>query len=1067
MSLFFIDRPVFAWVIGLILMLVGGVAVTQLPIAQYPTIAPPEISITVTYPGASAQTVDDTVVRPIQQQMSGLDGLEYISSTTQASGVMEIDLTFKQGTDPNVAQVQVQNKLSLATATLPQEVTQQGIRVTKATKNFMMIVGFVSTDGSMTGRDLSDYVASNVQAPLSRVVGVGDYTLFGSEYALRIWLDPGKLYNYALTVGDVIAAVSAQNVQVSSGELGGLPSVDGQRLDATIIGPTRFQSPAEFETILLKTETNGSRVLLRDVARVELGSQNYSTLSSYNNAPATAIALKLAPGANQLATEAAVRARLKELEAFFPPGMKTVYPLDTEPFITLSIEEVVKTLVEAIVVVFFVMYVFLQNFRATLIPTIAVPVVLLGTFGVLATLGYSINTLTMLAMVLAVGLLVDDAIVVVENVERVMREQGLSPRDATRKSMQEISGALIGIALVLTAVFLPMAFLSGSTGVIYRQFSVTIVSSMVLSVLVALILTPALCATLLEPAQGHGGETKKVPAPFRLFNRGFDWGTKRYAGGVSRMIAHSWWSMLGFLVLVFGLVLLFVKLPSGFLPDEDQALLFGQVTLPPGSTAEQTAAVNKKVVDYLLTDEKENVSSVLAVVGFNFGGQSQNAGFLAVSLKDWSLRTKESQSGAAVAGRLMAHFGGSREAQIFAVQPPAVQELGNATGFDMELVDRGNVGHAALLAARNQLLGMAAQDPRVVGVRPNGVEDAPQYQLVVDRQKANALGVAPADINTLVEGAFGSTYVNQFMRAGRVKQVYVQGEATDRMLPDDLGAWYLRNAGGTMVPFSAIATGKWLVGSQKVEGYNGDTSFEILGQPGPGQSSGTAIAAMTELTKKLPPGVGFEWTGLTFEEQQAGSQTIALYGISFIVILFCLAALYESWSIPLAVVLVTPLGILGAVGATLLRGLDNDVYFQVGLLTTVGLATKNAILIVEFAKASFDAGASLLDAALHAAKERLRPILMTSLAFVVGVFPLAIAGGAGAASRVAIGTALVGGMVTATVLALFFVPLFFVVVLKVFRVKRKMAGAASASEPTDREARTHAHTTVSAHAVAS
>jgi multidrug efflux pump len=1039
MSAFFIERPVFAWVIGLILMLVGGVEIFQLPISQYPIIAPPQISITVTYPGASAQTVADTVVRPIQQQMSGLDGLEYISSSTQSSGSMEIDLTFKQGTDVNIAQVQVQNKLSLAEATLPTEVTQQGIRVTKATKNFMMILGFISPDGSMSAQDINDYVASNIQAPLSRVTGVGDYTLFGSEYAMRIWLDPGKLFKYSLTVGDVITAIAAQNVQVSSGELGGLPASQGQRLDATIIGPTRFETTGEFETILLKVSTNGSQVLLRDVARIELGAQTYSTVASYNNAPAAGMALKLAAGANQISTESAVRAEMTKLEAFYPAGLKTVYPLDTEPYITLSIEEVVKTLAEAIVLVFAVMYIFLQNFRATLIPTIAVPVVLLGTFGVLAVLGYSINTLTMLAMVLAVGLLVDDAIVVVENVERVMAEEHLSPRDATRKSMGQISGALIGIALVLSAVFLPMAFLSGSTGVIYRQFSVTIVSAMILSVLVALILTPALCATLLK--QHQPGKEKKVSGPFRWFNKGFDWLNRRYTGGVGRMIAGSVWSMLAFVLITGGMSLLFLQLPSGFLPDEDQGLLFGQVTLPPGSTAEQTEAVNKRVVEYLLTAEKDNVASSFSVVGFNFGGQAQNAGFLAVSLKDWSVRPLASQSGAAIAGRLMAHFAGDREAQIFAFQPPAVMELGNATGFDMELIDSGNLGHAKLLAARNQMLGMAAQDKRVMAVRPNGIEDAPQYQLVVDRQKANALGVNTSDINTLIAGALGSTYVDQFMRDGRVKQVYVQGDAKSRMLPDDLAAWYLRNAAGSMVPFSAIATGKWLIGPQKVEGYNGSTSYELLGAPASGGSSGTAIKAMAELASRLPKGVSYEWTGLSYEQQQAGSQTLALYAISAVVILLCLAALYESWPIPFAVLLVVPLGVVGAVGATFIQGLDNDVYFQVGLLTTVGLAIKNAILIVEFAKEFYETGATLREAAIHAARERLRPILMTSLAFVCGVFPLAIASGAGAASRIAIGTAVVGGMITATVLAVFFVPVFFVTVLSLFRVKRKQRAA--------------------------
>jgi len=1032
MSDFFIGRPVFAWVLGLVLMLVGGLAIFQLPVAQYPSIAPPQIAITVVYPGASAQTVADTVVRPINQQMSGLDGLEYISSTAASSGAMEIDLTFAQGTDPNIAQVQVQNKLSLAEANLPVEVTQQGIKVTKSVKNFMLIIGLISTDGSMSAQDITDYIASNLQDPLSRVSGVGDFTLFGSEYAMRIWLDPDKLYKYALTAGDVTTAIAAENIQVSSGELGGLPSAKGQRLDATIIGPSRFETPKQFEDILLKVNTNGSQVLLRDVARVELGAQSYSTSALINNKPGGAIALKLAAGANQLSTETAVRAQLARLQRYFPPGLEIVYPLDTEPFITLSITEVVKTLFEAVGLVFVVMYIFLQNFRATLIPTIAVPIVLLGTFGVLSVVGYSINTLTMLAMVLAVGLLVDDAIVVVENVERVMAEENLSPVDATRKSMGEISGALVGIALVLSAVFLPMAFLGGSTGVIYRQFSITIVSAMVLSVLVALILTPALCATLLKPKMP--GKTEQF-RPFAWFNSGFAWTNLHYAGGVTRMIGASLWSMLAFALIAACMVLLYTRLPTGFLPDEDQAFLFGQVTLPPGATAEQTRAVNKDVVDYLLTAEKANVNTALSVTGFNLAGQAQNAGFLAMSLKSWSERPRASQSAAAIAGRVTAHFAGRRDAKVLVIQPPAVQELGNATGFDMELVDQGNLGHDKLLAARNQLLGMAMHDPRVAGVRPNGVEDAPQFQLVLDKQKANAFGVATADINTLIQDALGSSYVNQFMRQGRVKQVYVQGEASSRMIPEDLGKWYLRNGASGLVPFSSVMTGKWGFGPQKVEGYEGSTSFEIQGAPPPGGSSGTAITAMQEMAGKLPKGVAYQWTGLSFEQVKAGSQTTALYSISGIVILLCLAALYESWPIPFAVILVAPLGVVGAITATLVRGLDNDVYFQVGLLTIVGLAIKNAILIVEFAKDFYDNGATLQDAAVHAAKERLRPILMTSLAFVCGVFPLAIASGAGAAARTAIGTAVVGGMVTATVLAVFFVPVFFVSVLRLFKVR--------------------------------
>ena len=1049
MSSFFIDRPVFAWVLALILMLIGGVEVLQLPIAQYPSIAPPQIAITVTYPGASAETVDQTVVRPIQQQLSGLDGLEYVSSSTQSNGTMEIDCTFKQGTDPDIAQVQVQNKLQLAESQLPAEVTAQGIKVVKATKNFFLVVGFSSTDGSMNGRDIADYVASNIQSPLSRVVGVGDYILFGSEYAMRIWLDPNKLYKYALTVGDVTAALASQNMQVSSGELGGLPAVAGQRLDATIVGPARFERPEQFAEVLLKVNPDGSHVKLRDVARVELGSQTYSISSEINNQPATGLALKLAAGANQVATEKAVKAELANLLVTAPPGLHVSYPLDTEPFIILSITEVGKTLLEAIFLVFVVIFIFLQNFRATLIPTIAVPVVLLGTFGVLGVLGYSINTLTMLAMVLAVGLLVDDAIVVVENVSRVMEEERLSPHDATHKSMGEIQGALVGIALVLSAVFLPMAFLGGSTGVIYRQFAVTIVSAMTLSVMVALILTPALCATLLKPKDEHAGQQR---GPFAWFNRGFAWVNRHYIAIVGRMIGGAVVSLLVFVLITGGMVFLFTRMATGFLPDEDQGLLFGQVTLPPGATAEQTEAVNKRVTDYLLKEEKHNVVSALSVVGFSFAGQAQNAGFFAISLAPWGDRPLASQSAAAISQRAMRHFAHDREAQIFIVSPPAVIELGNATGFDMELVDRGQLGHEALVKARGQLLGMASQNPLLAQVRPNGLEDTSQYKLVIDREKLNASGVSIADLNALIEGAFGSTYVNQFQRGGRVKQVYVQGEADARMLPDQLGEWYLRNASLGMVPLSTVMTGKWEVGPAKVESYDGDTSMEILGAPAPGQSTGQASAIMAQLASKLPHGIGYEWTGLSYEEHKAGSQTAVLYTISGVVILFCLAALYESWAIPLAVMLVIPLGVIGAVLATLLRGLDNDVYFQVGLLTTVGLAVKNAILIVEFAKANYEAGQSLRDATLHAAQERLRPILMTSLAFVFGVFPLVISSGAGAASRTAIGTAVVGGMVTATLLAVFFVPVFFTAVLSLFRIKpRASRGAGKAGTPDDND----------------
>ncbi|MCX5616937.1 efflux RND transporter permease subunit [Bombella sp. TMW 2.2559] len=1031
LSRFFIDRPIFAWVVGLIIMLVGGVSITRMPIAQYPTIAPPQIAVAVDDPGASADTVNNTVVRPILQQMSGLDHLEYLSAQSYGSGHMEIDLTFEQGTNPDIAQVQVQNKLQLAQPRLPPEVVSQGLSVTKAAKNFMLVIGFISTDGSMNGKDISDYVASNVMDPLSRISGVGDHTLFGSEYAMRIWMDPDKLYKYGLTVGDVQSAVQSQNIQVASGELGGLPARKGIGFDANIIGPVRLTEPEQFSNMLLKVQQDGSQVRMRDIGHVELGAQSYNFTSRYNNQPATAMALKLAPGANQMVTEAAVRAKIAQLSQFFPKGLKVVYPLDTEPFITHSIEEVIETLLEAIVLVFVVMLVFLQNFRATLIPTIAVPVVLLGTFGILSVMGYSINTLTMLAMVLAVGLLVDDAIVVVENVERVMSEKKLSPREAARESMDEISGALVGIVLVLSAVFLPMAAFGGSTGVIYRQFSITVVAAMWLSVLVAMVMTPALCATMLKPIQN---EVHFRPAVW--FNRQFERLTNRYIGGVRHMLRLRVLAMVIFAGLTVLVGFLFMKVPTGFLPDEDQALIFGQISMPAGATDAQTGAVNRRVTDYVLKTYGRDVESVFTMNGFSFAGQGQNAGAFFIRLRPWDERPGYEHSSMAIANKIMKHFRGDPAAQIYALNPPAVMELGNATGFDLELEDNGHIGHQAFLAARNKLLAAASKNPLLSAVRPMGLEDAPQFVLDLNREKANAQGISNADLNTTIQGAFGSIYVNQFTRNDRVKQVYIQGEPFSRMTPEDLNRWYVRNNVGDMVPFNAFASGHWIVGPQKVENYNGLNSYEIQGVPAVGVSSGRAVEEIEKIIKTLPPGVGHEWTGLTFEQLASGNATGPLYALAVIVILLCLAALYESWAIPFAVLLVLPLGVLGAIGSTLWRGLSNDVYFQVGLLTTVGLAVKNAILIVEFAKFFYDHGDTLEDAVLKAGRERLRPILMTSIAFVCGVFPLAIATGAGAASRVAIGTCVVGGMITATVLAVYFVPLFFVVVLRLFRVKR-------------------------------
>ncbi|AZY49034.1 hydrophobe/amphiphile efflux-1 family RND transporter [Bordetella avium] len=1036
MAKFFIDRPVFAWVIAVVLMMAGGLSILSLPVAQYPNIAPPAIAINVTYPGASAQTVQDTVVQVIEQQMNGIDNLEYISSESNSDGSVAITLTFRQGTNPDTAQVQVQNKLAVAQPLLPQEVQQQGIRVTKATKNFLIVAGFVSSDGSMSKSDLADYVASYVQDPISRTRGVGDFQLFGAPYAMRVWLSPEKLNNYKLSASDVTNAIKEQNVQVSSGQLGGLPAARGQQLNATVIGPTRLQTPEEFGDILLKVNTDGSQVRLRDVGKIELGEQSYAIDSFYNRKPASGLAVKLASGANALDTAQAVRDTINSLKPYFPPGMEVVYPYDTTPFVSLSIEGVIHTLIEAIVLVFLVMYLFLQNFRATLIPTLAVPVVLLGTFAVLAAFGYSINTLTMFGMVLAIGLLVDDAIVVVENVERVMAEEGLSSKAATRKSMGQITGALIGIAMVLSAVFIPMAFFGGSTGVIYRQFSITIVSSMVLSVVVAVVFTPALCATMLKPIpKGHHGTKKGF---FGWFNRMFERSTEGYANTVSRTMTRSKRLLLIYLALILATGWLFTRIPTAFLPGEDQGILFAQIQTPAGATAERTKVVINEAVDYLLDKEKDSVASVFAVSGFSFGGRGQNAAVLFIKLKDWKERQSADRRAAALAQRANGYFFGNiHDAQAFVFAPPAVMELGNASGFDFMLQDRAGIGHEKLLAARNQLLGEAMKSPLLARVRPNGIEDAPQYQLDIDREKARALGVSIADINSTLATAWGSSYINDFIDRGRVKKVFVQGEADSRMLPEDLDKWYVRNKAGNMVPFSAFAKADWTYGPQKLNRYNGVPAFNIQGEAAAGRSSGEAMREMERLAAKLPPGVGFEWTGLSFEERRSGAQAPALYAISLIVVFLCLAALYESWSIPTAVMLVVPLGVLGALLATLMRGLSNDVYFQVGLLTTVGLAAKNAILIVEFAKDYYEQGASLVEAAVHAARQRLRPILMTSLAFVLGVVPLAISNGAGSGSQHAIGTGVIGGMLSGTFLAIFFVPLFFVLVLRLFKVRRR------------------------------
>jgi multidrug efflux pump len=1029
---FFIDRPIFAWVIAIVIMMVGGLAIKSLPIAQYPSVAPPAVAITVTYPGASAETVQSTVVQVIEQQLSGIDHLLYFSAESDKDGSMTITLNFEQGSDPDIAQVQVQNKLQLATPLLPQEVQQQGIRVAKATRNFLLVVGFVSKDGSMNSGDISDFIASTMQDPLSRTSGVGDYQLFGAQYAMRVWMDPVKLNNYALTPVDVSTAIAAQNQQVASGELGGLPSVKNQQLNATIIGPSRLQTAEQFGNIFLKVNPDGSQVRLKDVARIGLGSETYSFANTqYNGQPAAGIAVKLATGANALETADAVHKTVEKLKLSFPPGLEVIYPYDSTPFIRTSIQDVVKTLFEAIGLVFLVMLLFLQNIRATFIPTIAVPVVLLGTFGVLKAFGYSINVLTMFGMVLAIGLLVDDAIVVVENVERVMEEEGLSPKDATRKSMQQITGALVGIALVLSAVFLPMAFFAGSTGVIYRQFSITMVSAMTLSVLVALIFTPALCATLLKPrghSQARGGF-------FGWFNRMFDRSNKRYERGVQHLVHRTGRYLIVYALIVIAMGVLFVRIPSSFLPDEDQGIIFAQVTSPPGATLERTQKSLVEMRDYFLNEEKDAVQGVFTVAGFNFAGRGQSSGLVFIRMKPWEERPGAKNRVQAIAGRASAHFSKIADGMAFAFAPPAVLELGNASGFDLELLDRTNQGHDKLMQARDQLLGMARANKTLMQVRANGLDDEPQYHFDVDWEKASVLGLSIADINNTVTAAWGSQYVNDFIDRGRVKRVFIQGDDSSRMLPQNLTDWYVRNSRQQMVPFSAFADANWSYGSPKLERYNGVPSVEILGQPIPGVSTGSALKALEGYVKQLPPGYDLEWTGLSYEEQLSGSQAPALYAVSLIVVFLCLAALYESWIIPAAVMMVVPLGVIGAILATSLRGLSNDVFFQVGLLTTVGLSAKNAILIVEFAKENHDRGQELIEATVHAARQRLRPILMTSLAFILGVLPLAISSGAGSGGQNAIGTGVIGGMISATILAIFFVPVFFVAVLTLFNGK--------------------------------
>lgn len=1041
MPRFFIDRPVFAWVIAIVIMLAGALSITRLPIEMYPQVAPPTVSIVAQYPGASAQTIENSVTQVIEQKLTGIDNLRYFSSSS-SDGQMTIMLTFEPQTDPDIAQVQTQNKVQAALPQLPQEVQELGVIVTKANDNFLLVAGFYSEDGSIGQRELGDMLSSSVQDAVARVNGVGNVRVFGTPNSMRIWLDPSKLYSYNLTTLEVLAAIEAQNADVSAGQIGGLPATEGQQLNATITAQSRLQTVEDFETIILRVNTDGSQLRLRDVARVELGRENYNFTVRYKRRPASGIAVSLAAGANALDTAQAVKDRIAEMTRFFPSSVKVVYPYDTTPFVKLSIKSVVKTLVEAVLLVFLVMYLFLQNFRATLVPSIAVPVVLLGTFGVLAAFGFSINTLTMFAMVLAIGLLVDDAIVVVENVERVMDEEGLPPREATKKSMDQITGALVGIGLVLSAVFVPMAFFSGSAGLIYRQFSITIVSAMALSVLVALVLSPSLCATLLKQPKKGGHDTK--PGFFGGFNRGFNRVRDFYQNSTNYMSRRLMRFFLIYVVLVGGLMLLFMRLPSAFLPNEDQGTMFVMLNTPAGATAERTLNSVKKMEDYLLEQESQNVEHLFTVVGFSFAGMAQNASMAFAGLQDWEKRENPDQTVFALSGRTMGALSQLKDAMAFAFFPPPIRELGNASGFDLQLVDRAGLGHDALMAARNQMLGMASQNPKLQGVRPNGLDDVPQFKIDIDHEKASAMGVAIADINRTLQTAWGSTYVNDFLDEGRIKKVYLQADAPFRMMPEDVNTWYVRNNKGEMVPFSSFATVRWTYGSPKLERFNGFSSVNIQGSPAPGISSGVAMEEMAKIASQLPEGIGLEWAGLSYEERLTGAQAPALYALSLLVVFLCLAALYESWTVPFAVLLVVPLGIMGAVVFALFGGLYNDVYFQVSLLTTIGLAARNAILIVEFAKSLYEQGHDLLEATSIAARQRFRPILMTSMAFIFGVTPLALASGAGSASQNAIGISVMGGMIFAAFLAVFYVPMFFVAVETLIAKRRKRKEATHA-----------------------
>ena len=1039
-SRFFLQRPVFAWVIAIIMMAGGGLAIHGMSVSQYPPIAPPSIAIESFYPGASAETVENTVTQIVEQKMTGFDDLLYFSGSSSSSGGSRLELTFAPGTDPDMAWSKVQNKLQLAMSSLPSVVQTQGVQVSKSTRNYLLVVGLISEDGSMDSDALKDYVQANVEKVIARVPGVGEVESFGTQYAMRIWIESEKLTKYNLTIEDVAAALGTYNVEISAGQFGGLPAVEGQRLNASIIVQHLLQTPEEFSAIPIRTNPDGSVVRVADIGKAEIGAERYDVDGNFNGMPMGGLAIRQAAGANALDTADNVKQALEELSVNFPPGVKVVYPYETTPFTVVAIEEVVKALVVAILLVFLVMYLFMGNIRATLVPTIAVPVVILGTFAVLGLLGYSINMLTMFAMVLAIGLLVDDAIVVVENVERVMTEDGTDGRTAANKSMGEITSALIGIGLVLAAVFGPMAFFPGSTGVIYRQFSVTVATSMLLSVVVALVLTPVLCASLLKPVPQGGMPSDHALPIFRPFFRWFDrWFYNlrdRYIKLTRLTLEHRLISIVVFIILVAGMGFFYKAMPTGFLPDEDQGSLMIQVTLPSGSTLEQTSAVLARVGEYFKTHESEAVKSVMPLAGMGLGGMGQNMGMGFVKLRDWDERQNASLKVKAVAGRAMGHFFQFKDAQVFAFPPPPVVELGMASGFDFVLQDRAGRGHAEMMAARNQLLFMANQDPRLKSVRPIGVEDKAEYVINIDWEKAGALGVPLASIHNTIAASFGSAYVNNFIQNSRVKKVFLQARAEDRMMPEDLKKLYVRNTAGEMVPFASFATGEWTSGSPLLERFNGFPSVNLWGEPASGVSSGEAMAAMEELTTKLPKGYAAEWTGLSYQEKQASSSTGLLYGFSIFVIFLVLAALYESWPIPIAVLLNLPLGVIGGILFTSMRGYPNDVYFQIGLLTVLGLTTKNAILIIQFARDKVDAGMDLIEATVEGARLRLRPIIMTSLAFGFGVLPLALASGAGSGAMRAIGTGVVGGMLTSTLLVIFYAPVFYVMIYKVLGRRR-------------------------------